>query len=296
MAGLVASPTLFAELILVGLLTGGLYAIVAMGLNLQYGMLRILNIAHGEFLMIGAYLTFTLRRITGASPLWFVPVSGLAMFALGVLLYVTVFRRIAAKSQSLEVMEERSLIAGFGFMFILQNLALMIWGADLRGYDFMTTSLYYGQVVITENRVLVLVLALAISAVLIPVLRFTMLGRAVRAMMQAPLGAMLVGIEGRTLHPLCFGLGLGLAGIAGSLLSMIYELSPDMGRPYLITAMIVVTLGGLGSLTGSLVGGIVLGLVESFAVYFTDPALKILLFYAIFVVVLLFRPRGLFGQ
>jgi branched-chain amino acid transport system permease protein len=296
MSTLFASPTLFVDLVVNGLLLGGLYAIVAMGLNLQYGMLRILNIAHGEFLMIGAFITYTLKVATGANPLWFLPVSAAAMFACGLVLHATVFRRLSAISASLDVMEEKSLIVGFGLLFILQNVAVLIWGADLHGYDFMTNSLSSAGATFTANRLLILLLAILISGGLTLSLRFTLLGRAVRAMVQAPLGAMLVGIRTTTLHPLCFGLGLALAGVAGSLLSMIYLISPDMGTPYLITALIVITLGGLGSLSGSMAGGILLGQVESFGVYFTDPSLKILLSYAVFVVVLLFRPRGLFGR
>ncbi|HEY1746896.1 MAG TPA: branched-chain amino acid ABC transporter permease [Xanthobacteraceae bacterium] len=267
-----------------------------MGLNLQYGMLRILNIAHGEFLMLGAFITYTLKVATGASPLWFVPVSAAAMFVFGIFLHATIFRRLSAISPNLDVMEEKSLIVGFGLLFILQNAAVLIWGADLHGYDFMTESLHFGGVVFTANRLLVLVLSVLFSGALICGLRFTLLGRAIRGMVQAPLGAMLVGINTNTLHPLCFGLGLALAGVSGSLLSMIYLISPDMGTPYLITALIVITLGGLGSLTGSMIGGVLLGLVETFGVYFTDPSLKILLSYAAFILVLLFRPRGLFAR
>src|ERR1700677_52674 len=118
MATLFASPSLVAHLIVNGLLIGGLYAIIAIGLNLQYGMLRILNIAHGEFLMIGAFVTYTLTVTTGASPLWFLPVSAATLFVCGLLLHATVFRRLAAISANLDVMEEKSLIVGFGLLFI----------------------------------------------------------------------------------------------------------------------------------------------------------------------------------
>ena len=293
---LLASPSLIADLVINGFLIGGLYAIVAMGLNLQYGMLRILNIAHGEFLMIGAFITYTLKVATGANPLWFLPLSAIAMFALGLLLHATVFRRLSAISASLDIMEEKSLIVGFGLLFILQNAAVLIWGSDLHGYDFMTETVRIGGVTFTANRLLVLALAVLASAELVAALRFTLIGKAIRGMVQAPLGAMLVGVNTRTLHPLCFAIGLALAGLAGSLLSMIYLISPDMGTPYLITALIVITLGGLGSLTGSMAGGIILGLVETFGVYFFDPSLKISLSYAVFVLVLLFRPRGLFAR
>jgi branched-chain amino acid transport system permease protein len=288
--------SLFADLAVAGLITGGLYAVVALGLNLQYGLMRIMNIAHGEFVMIGAYVTYALRTATGASPLWFLPISALAMFALGLVLHRLIFRRLAATSANAEVMEERSLLIGFGLMFILQNVALLIWGADLRGYDYLAQPLQYGGVIVTANRVLVFGVVVAISAALIVVLKTTLVGKAVRGMLQSPLGALLVGIDIRKLHPLCFALGLALAGAAGSLLSMIYEISPSIGESYTVTALIVITLGGLGSVVGSLMGAVLLGLVESFGMYLTSPSLRTLLSYGVFVLVLLVRPKGLFAR
>lgn len=286
--------SLFADLALSGLLTGGIYAVVAIGLNLQYGLMRIMNIAHGEFLMIGAYLTYALRAATGASPLWFVPVAALALFLLGLLLHAAVFRRLAATSASVDVMEERSLLVGFGTLFVLQNAALLVWGADLRGYDYLSRPIEYAGVVVTANRLVVFGVAIGLSAALIAALKITLAGKAVRAMLQSPLGARLVGIDVRKLHPICFGIGLALAGAAGALLSMIYEISPSMGEPYTVTALIVITLGGLGSFAGSLVGALALGLIESFGMYFTNPSLQMLLSYGVFILVLLVRPRGLF--
>jgi len=123
-----------------------------------------------------------------------------------------------------------------------------------------------------------------------------MIGKAVRAMMQSPTGAQLVGVDTGILHPVVFGAGLALAGVAGSLLSMVYEISPSMGEPYTITALIVITLGGLGSAIGSLLGGFLLGLVEAFGMHFTNPSLKMVLSYGVLVAVLLARPRGLFAR
>jgi branched-chain amino acid transport system permease protein len=288
--------SLIADLAVAGLITGGIYALIAIGLNLQYGLLRIMNIAHGEFLMVGAYLTYALRMLTGASPLWFLPVSAGAMFALGLGIHRLIFRRLAATSASAEVFEERSLLIGFGLMFVLQNAALLIWGADLRGYDYLAQPIQYGGVIVTANRLLVFAVVVAISGALMLALRVTMLGKAVRGMLQSPLGAMLVGVDTRRLHPICFALGLALAGAAGSLLSMIFEVSPSMGESYTVTALIVITLGGLGHVVGSFVGALLLGLVESFGMYFTSPSLKALLSYGVLVLVLLIRPKGLVAR
>ena len=290
------TASLFADLAVAGLITGGIYALVAIGLNLQYGLLRIMNIAHGEFLMIGAYLTYALRTATGASPLWFVPLTALAMFGLGLGLHRLIFRRLARTSPTVDVLEERSLLIGFGLLFALQNVALLIWGADLRGYDYLAQPLEYRGIIVTANRVVVFGVVVLISAALVIALRTTMLGKAVRAMLQSPLGARLVGIDARWLHPLCFAVGLALAGVAGSLLSMIYEIAPSMGESYTVTALIVITLGGLGHIVGSLVGALLLGMVESFGMYLTSPSLKTLLSYGVFVLVMLVRPKGLLAR
>lgn len=290
------TPGLFMDLVANGLVTGGIYAVVAIGLNLQYGLMRIMNIAHGEFLMLGAYFTYTLKTATGASPLWFLPAVALVLFALGIGVYVLVFRRLVRTSSTVEVMEGRSLIVGFGLMFIIQNLALLVWDADLRGYEFMTDPVAFGGVIMTANRLLVFGLVMLVSLVLILILHKTLLGKAVRGMLQAPLGALLVGVDTRRLHPVIFGVGLALAGVAGGLLSMVYEISPAMGEPYTIIALIVITLGGLGSISGSLLGALLLGLVESFGMHLTNPSAKLLLSYGVFVLVLLLRPKGLFAK
>jgi len=290
------TASLFADLAVAGLITGGIYALVAIGLNLQYGLLRIMNIAHGEFLMIGAYLTYALRTATGWSPLLFVPVSALAMFALGLLIHRLIFRRLARLSPTVEELEERSLLIGFGLLFVLQNLALLIWGADLRGYDYLAQPLEYRGIIVTANRVVVFGVVVVLSAALVLGLRLTMTGKAVRAMLQSPLGARLVGVDTRRLHPLCFAVGLALAGVAGALLSMIYEIAPNIGESYTVTALIVITLGGLGHITGSLLGALILGLVESFGMYLTNPSLKTLLSYGVFVLVMLIRPKGLLAR
>ena len=288
--------SLFADLAVNGLVIGGIYAVVAIGLNMQYGLMRILNIAHGEFLMLGAFLTFTLHTVTGASPLWFVPVTALACFALGLALHGLVFSRVMAQARSLEQVEERSLIIGFGLMFILQNAASLIWGADLRGYDFMSEPAKFGGVIVTQNRLLVLFLALAVSVGLILLLQRTLIGKAVRGMLQSPLGAQLAGVDSARLNPVVFALGIAMAGLSGALLSMIYEISPSVGESYTIMALIVITMGGLGSIGGSFLAAMLLGLVESFGTHLTNPSLKMILSYSVFVLILIFRPKGLFAK
>ncbi|GAB3190923.1 branched-chain amino acid ABC transporter permease [Hydrogenophaga aquatica] len=284
------------ELIASGLITGGIYALVALGLNLQYGLMRILNIAHGEFLMVGAFLTWMVQTEFGLSPLLMLPVSFGVLMALGLAVHWLCFRRLTATSPNLDVFEARGLMVAFGLMFLVQNFVSYVWGGDLRGYDYLTEPVVIGSAQFAANKLLVFVLALAFAGALIALLRMTLLGKGVRALMQSPVGAQLVGIDTKRLHPLMFGIGLGLSGVAGCLLSMAYTISPSMGEPYTVTALIVITLGGFGSMGGALAGGLLLGVIEAVGMHFTNPSLKALLSYVVFIGVLLLRPEGLFAR
>jgi branched-chain amino acid transport system permease protein len=285
------SLTAWLELLASGLITGGIYALVALGLNLQYGLMRILNIAHGEFLMVGAYLTWMAQTSLGISPLLMVPVSFGVMMALGMGIHWLTFRRLTATSPNLDIFEARGLMVAFGLMFLVQNFASYMWGGDLRGYDYLTDPVKLGEAQFAGNKLLVFGLAL-----LFVLLRYTLLGKGVRALMQSPVGAQLVGIDTQRLHPLMFGIGLGLSGVAGCLLSMAYTITPSMGEPYTVTALIVITLGGFGSMSGALAGGLLLGVIEALGMHFSNPSLKALLSYSVFIAVLLLRPRGLFAK
>ena len=290
------SVTSWLELLASGLITGGIYALVALGLNLQYGLMRILNIAHGEFLMVGAYLTWMAQTSLGLSPLLMVPVSFGLLMVLGLVIHRLCFHRLTVTSPSLDIFEARSLMVAFGLMFLLQNFASFVWGGDLRGYDYLTTPVKFGEAQFAGNKLLVFGLALVFSGALIALLRYTLLGKGVRALMQSPTGAQLVGIDTQRLHPLMFGIGLGLSGMAGCLLSMAYTVYPSMGEPYTVTALIVITLGGFGSMSGALAGGLLLGVIEALGMHFTNPSLKALLSYSVFIAVLLLRPKGLFAK
>ena len=284
------------ELVASGLITGGIYALVALGLNLQYGLMRIMNISHGEFLMLGAYLTWLAHTVFGINPIAFMPVVALLLFIGGLVIYRLCFRSIARTSPTVEVIEARSLLIGFGLMYLVQNAAYLAFGADLRGYSFLADPVEIAGARFAANSLLAFGFAVTASLGLLALLRWTMVGKAVRAMMQSPTGAQLVGIDTAVLHPVVFGAGLALAGVAGALLSMVYEITPSMGEPYTVIALIVITLGGLGSAAGCLAGGLLLGVVEAFGMHFTSPSLKMLLSYSVFIAVLLARPKGLFAR
>ena len=174
------SISAWLELIASGLITGGIYALVALGLNLQYGLMRILNIAHGEFLMVGAYLTWLFQTSYGLSPLLMVPVSFVVLLVLGVVVHFLCFRRLTATSPNLDVFEARGLMVAFGLMFLVQNFASWMWGGELRGYDYMTEPVKLGEAQFAANKLLVFFLALVFSGALIVLLRMTLLGRRLR--------------------------------------------------------------------------------------------------------------------
>ena len=290
------SLSAWLELLASGLITGGIYALVALGLNLQYGLMRILNIAHGEFLMLGAYMTWVAVTQWGLSAPLMLPVSFGVLMLLGLAIHWFCFRRLSSTSPSLDIFEARGLMLAFGLMFLVQNYASWMWGGELRGYDFLADPVAIGASQFAGNKLLIFALAIVFSLGLIAMLRMTLLGKAVRALMQSPVGAQLVGINTRRLHPLMFGIGMWLSGLAGCLLSMAYTISPAMGEPYTVTALIVITLGGFGSMAGALLGGLFLGIVEAIGMHFTNPSLKALLSYLVFITVLLVRPKGLFSR
>jgi branched-chain amino acid transport system permease protein len=261
--------------------------------------MRILNIAHGEFLMVGAFLTWMAHSALGLSPLLMVPVCFALLMVVGVVVHRLTFRRLARTSPNVDIFEARGLMVAFGLMFLVQNFAQSVWGADLRGYDYLTDPVRFGGeggAQFAGNKLLLLGLSLLFSVGLIVLLKQTLLGKGVRALMQSPTGAQLVGIDTQRLHPLMFGVGLGLSGVAGCLLSMAYTITPAMGEPYTVTALIVITLGGFGSMGGALAGGLALGVIEAVGMHFTNPSLKSLLSYAVFIGVLLWKPNGLFNK
>lgn len=287
--------SLLFEVAASGLLLGGLYALIAIGLNLQYGLMRVLNVAHGEFLMVGGYATYLLVVLYGWNPLATLFVSGPLLFAGGVVVHTLLFRHLLRLRRSRDELEANSLLISFGLLFILQNVALLLWQADMRGYRYLDQPLHVLDAVFPANRVVAFAIALLLTILLFAFLRGTLAGAALRGLMQDLIGARLTGLPVPQMHALCFGLGAALAGISGSLLSMLFPLTPTMGLPYTVTALIVIILGGLGSVAGSLVGGLLLGVVEAVGVHFTDPSFRMVLKYGVLALILIVRPYGLFN-
>src|SRR5713101_405932 len=239
------TASLLFDILGTGLITGGIYALVALGLNLQYGLMRVLNVAHGEFLMLGAYVTYSLHTGWGANPLLTVLVTGPAGFVAGLVLHRLLFARVLAQAGARAAIESRSLLLSFGLLFVLQNTALLVWSADLQGYSYLAIPLRVLGAVFPANRVLAAVVALALSVAFYVYLRRSLVGQAIRALMEEPEGAQLVGVNLIRLHGICFGLGVAMAAVTGSLISMLFELTPFVGLPYTVTALVVVILADI---------------------------------------------------
>lgn len=274
---------------------GGIYALIAVGLGLQYGVGRVLNVSHGEFIMLGAFATWTLYTVLGISPLLSLAICGPALFIIGFFLHRTLFQALRQKSESLGAFADSSLLASFGLLFIIQNLAIIIWKADIKGYSYLDSSVNIFGAFFSANRIVALLLAIGISLAFYLFLTRTRLGKAIRAAAEDPETAQIMGVNIHRVLAICFGLGTLMAGFAGVLISMMYDMQPAMGLEYTVIAIIVVVLGGLGSITGSLIGGFILGLIGSIVTYI-DAGLSLIAYYVIFILLLLIRPSGILGK
>jgi branched-chain amino acid transport system permease protein len=283
------------DLAIGGLLLGAIYALIAMGLSLQYGVARVLNIAHGEFIMIGAFSTYTLYTVFGINPLLTLVIVGPIIFIIGFLLHRTIFHRLSVVSPNPGAYEASSLLATFGLLFIVQNLALIGWGATPRAYTYLNFGVNLGGAVFTANRLVILGFAVAIGLGFYFFLVRTRMGKAIRAAAQDPETAGLMGVNINWVLALCFGLGAVLAALAGTLLSMRIPLTPTIGLNYTVIAIIIIVLGGLGSIPGSFIGGFILGIIGTVVTYY-EPSLSLAAYYFIFMILLLVRPKGIFGK
>jgi len=280
----------FVNILAVGVLLGGIYALVSVGLNLIFGVIRVVNFAQGEFVMLGMYGAFAAYNVLGLDPYLAVAVVVPALFALG----AVVQRLILTPLQAEPSMQ---IFATFGLLLLLQNVVLAI----TRGTSYSVPtpvaqlSVAIGPVQIGLARLIVLAAATLVALALGAFLQRTLLGKAIRAVAQDHRAATLMGIDVQWVM-VSFGIGSALAGLAGCLLSPLYTMSPQIGTNFILPAFAVVVLGGLGSVLGAYVGGFVVGLTEALAGYYLDPALKHAVLFAVFIVVLVVRPSGLFGQ
>jgi branched-chain amino acid transport system permease protein len=282
-----------SDIIIPGLLLGGIYALVSVGLSLQYGVARVLNIAHGQFIMVGAFVTWWLNQAIHLNPLVSLVIVGPLCFVIGWALHSTLFRRLMATSSSIDVFEGKSLLATFGLYYIAMNVARLIWGGNDQGLTFLNRAVTRAEIPV--NRLVALGFVIVLGTILYLFLSRTRMGKAIRASAQDPSTAGLMGVNIHSVLAVCFGLGLALAGVAGTLISTILNINTSMGLEYTVIAVIVVVLGGMGSISGAMIGGLALGLISALVTHF-DPSWHTIAYYVIFVLLLLARPKGIMGK
>ena len=285
------SATTFVQLLLFGVVWGGLYALIALGLNLIFGVMKILNIAHGELLMLGAYMAFWLFALWQISPLLTLPVAAIAMCVLGLIIQKALIDPITARSRTPTDFENATLIVFFGVLLILQNVALLLWTADYRSVSYLTEPVRFGELSVAANRLLVLGAALVLSALMFVLMQRTLLGKAIRAVSQDRDTAKLMGIDTKRIGMIGFGLGSAIAGAAGVLASTIYVITPTVGLLFTIKAFTIMVVGGLGNQFGIFVAGLALGVVESFASYLIGAEFKDATGYLLLIGFILWRSR-----
>lgn len=287
--------TMVAQSLASGILVGALYGLAAVGLSLVFGVTKILNVSHGELLMLGGYTSFWLFTLMGVDPFAGIPLSMFALVIIGLIVYQLFFSRLIKLPTEDKI--RTSLLVGFGLGLILQNVALRLWTADNRGItpSYAGAALTVLGVRLPYVRVASLVVAFVFLLALQLFLQKTYTGKAIRATAQDWEAATLMGINVHQVYLLSFVLGAALAGAAGTLVAVGYSVEPVMGLHWTLKALIVLVMGGVGSIAGTLVGGLILGVTESAAAVWISGNYRHVVGLVIFILVLLVRPQGLFG-
>ena len=278
-----------------GIFIGALYGLVAMGLSLVFGVTKFLNVAHGEMIMFGGYATFWVFSLLGLDPFLTIPTTIIFLLLIGAVVYKLFFSRMVKLPEEAKI--KNTMLVGFGLSVILQNLALNFWTADDRGINVAYSGTVFTLLGVRFPLVRLISLAVAILffIALNLFLRKTYTGKAIRATVQDWEAATLMGIDIYKVYLLAFILGAALAGVAGTLISISYSINPAMGLNWTLVALVVMVLGGLGSIKGTFVGGILLGVIQAATSVFISNNYREVVALIIFLLVLIFRPQGLFG-
>ena len=282
------------EVVLSGVILGGLYALIAIGFNLQYGVARIFNLAYGEFLMAAAFAAFwmfTLASIDPIGMLLSVPVT----FGANWLIYRFLMLPLVRRARTRDDLEGDTILATFGLLFVLKGAAQLAFTPDNRFYDYLNTPVRIIGFTFAANRVLAFGVACAFGLAIWLILKRTRFGAAMRALAIEPTGARLVGVDTTAMSAIAFASGGALVAVAGTLVSTFLTFNPSIGVEFTMKALVVVMMGGIGNMVGSLLAGILLGVAEALCSYLVDSGLTLAVAYFLFLIVLLVRPRGLFG-
>lgn len=283
---------LYLQVLINGVLLGGVYGCAAIGFSVIWGVMNLINLAHGSMIILGAYITYLITSAVGVDPFFTVPISGLALFLFGFLIQKYLINLVIGGSVFM------TLILTFGLNMALINANLLLFSADLRAVTTSYAGLGWeiGSIRVPYTRVGVFVFALALTLMLSLIMNRTRLGNAIKATSFDKDAASLTGVDIDKVYAITFGIGAGMAGMAGSLISMLYSFSPVLGDTFTMKSFVVVVLGGLGSIPGAIVGGLILGIAENFTSVLIEPGYKDAISFILLVVILVLRPRGILGK
>jgi branched-chain amino acid transport system permease protein len=288
----VPSTDLVLNVVCAGVLTGLVYGLLALGLSVIFGVMRVVNFAHGEMMTLAMYATVIASSASGLDPLLLLVPIAVVFFGLGYLLQAGVINRFITRPEHAQFLLLLSIAT------IAANAQLMAFGPDAQGVqtDYQLDSIELGPVLIDTVRVYAAGAALITTALLLAFFRLTLVGKAIRACADNHLGAKVVGLPVERLYALTFGLGTAAVAVAGTLLVLLMEVTPALGPAFTLLSFVIVIVGGLGSMAGALVGGVLIGVSESMAGLFVTPSAKSMISFALLIAVLLLRPAGLMGK
>jgi branched-chain amino acid transport system permease protein len=284
--------SIYLNVIVQGVLTGLVYGLMALGLSVIFGVVRVVNFAHGEFAVVAMYATFVLSHLYGVDPLISMVPLAVAFFLIGFVLQKSLINAFVGRP------EHEQFILLVGLAIIIVNALLMIFGPNAQptNLPYAFDSYLIGPLIVDKARILAAVASIAVAAALFGFFRYTRTGTAIRACADNLTGAAVVGLDVKRLYALTFGLGLACVGAAGALMVTIADAVPILGPAYTLLAFTIVIIGGLGSMTGALVGGILIGMSEALAGFLLEPSMKSMFSFALLILVLVLRPQGLMGK
>ena len=284
------------EVVLNGLVLGGMYGLIALGLNLQYGIARMLNLSYGEFFTAGAFASFFAFTLYHVNPMLGLLVSVPVAFAGNWVIYRFLLLPLVRRAPNQDALDGDVVLCTFGLLFVFQGFEQDYWGGNVRAYYYLSFPLHFLGATLPANRLLAFVTALVLGALLIVALRKTRFGTALRANAIDPIAASLTGIDVLNMSALAFALGGALVAISGALVSTFIAVSASIGILFTLKALIVVIVGGPGRMGGAIAAGLLLGVCEQVGGYLVDPGLTLAINYAILILVLLIKPTGLFAR
>jgi branched-chain amino acid transport system permease protein len=287
---------ILVDVVLGGLVLGGMYALVAIGFNLQYGIARVLNLAYGEFLVTGAFAAYWMYTLWQINPIVGMVLSVPVTFAANWLVYRILIDPLARRATSRDQFEGDTILSTFGLLFVMNGSVILAFTGDMRSYDYLSGPINVLGLTFAMNRLLAFAISCVFAAAMYSMLMWTRTGTAMRALAIDPLAASITAVDVPKMSSLAFATGGALVAVAGTLVSTFLAFDPTVGVDFTVKALIVVIMGGVGNMLGCLAAGVFLGVTESFTARFFDSGLKLAVAYVMFLAVLLMRPRGLFGS